>query len=97
MEPGQVQVLNEILDDENIDEFSLADNTSFASVYTQFVTPGTHVISDNESDNSGNEQKENINTGLGGAPFKFVWQNTGSFPTSQETFYDVYGPKVLQC
>jgi hypothetical protein len=44
----------------------------FASVYTQSVTPGTHVISDSESDNSGNEQKENINTGLEGTSYKSV-------------------------
>jgi hypothetical protein len=89
--------LDEILDDENIDEFSFGDDRFFASVYTQLVTAGTNVISDNESDNSGNEQEENKNTGLGGVSNKSMWQNTGLFPASQETFYNVYGSLVLQC
>jgi hypothetical protein len=37
-------------------------------------------------------KKENLNTGLGMVSDNFVWQNIGLFPTSQETFCDVYGP-----
>jgi hypothetical protein len=81
----QAQDLNKILDKENIDEFSLGDGRISASVYTQLVTPGTHKISDSESDNSGNEHEENINRGFGGVSNKFMWQNPGSF-------YVVYGP-----
>jgi putative alpha-1,2-mannosidase len=33
-----------------------------------------------------------VNTGLEVVSDNFVYQNIGSFPTSQETFYDVYGP-----
>jgi hypothetical protein len=29
----------------------------------------------------------------GGGSYKFVWQNISPFPTSQETFGDVYGPQ----
>jgi hypothetical protein len=42
----QIQVLNEALDDENIDEFSLDNDSVFNSDYTEVVTPGTHVITD---------------------------------------------------
>jgi hypothetical protein len=38
--------------------------------------------------------KENINLRLGGVSSKFVWQNTGSFPASQEIFCNAYGPQL---
>jgi hypothetical protein len=31
--------------------------------------------------------------GLAGVASKFVWENTDSFPASQETFCDVHGPQ----
>jgi hypothetical protein len=40
----EVQVLNEVLGNENIVEFSLDSGSIFDSDYTQFVTPGTDVI-----------------------------------------------------
>jgi hypothetical protein len=58
------------------------------------VTPGTHIISDSESDNGSDDQEEeNVNVGLGGVSNKFVWQNIGSFRASQETSCDTYGPQ----
>jgi hypothetical protein len=39
-----VSVLNEVLNNENIGEFSLDDDGVFDSDYTQLMTPGTHVI-----------------------------------------------------
>jgi hypothetical protein len=53
-----IQVLTEVVD-ENIGEFSL-DDSIFDSDYTQLVIPGTHVISDMESDNGSDEQEENM-------------------------------------
>jgi hypothetical protein len=47
----QMQVLNEVLDNENISEYSLDDDIVFDNNYTQLLTPGIHVISDSESDN----------------------------------------------
>jgi hypothetical protein len=38
-------------DDKNIGEFSLEDAGISNSDYTQLVTPGTHMISDSDSDN----------------------------------------------
>jgi hypothetical protein len=52
----QLQVLNEVLDDENISECSLDDDSVFDNDYTQLVIPGTHVISDSESDNGSEER-----------------------------------------
>jgi hypothetical protein len=37
--------LNEV-SDENVGEYILDDDNIFDSIYTQLVTPGTHVISD---------------------------------------------------
>jgi hypothetical protein len=60
------------------------------------VTPGTHFISGSNSYNGSDEQQEQyVYEGLGGVSNKFVWQNTCSFPTSQETFCDVYGPQYV--
>jgi hypothetical protein len=92
MEPGQVQFLNQILDDENIDEFNLADDRIFASVYIQSVTPGTHVISDNESDNSGNEQEENINKALG-HHISLCGKTQAHFPLHKKHFMMCMVPK----
>jgi hypothetical protein len=53
---------NEVLDNENIGEFSLDDDSIFGGDYMQLVTPGTHGISDSECDNGGVEQREeNVN------------------------------------
>jgi hypothetical protein len=90
----QTQVLNEILDNENISEYSSNFDSVFNNDYAQLMTPGTLVISDTDNDNGSDEgQEEIVNTGLGGVSNKFVWKNTDSFPASQETFYDVYGPQ----
>jgi hypothetical protein len=84
--------LNEILDIENISEYSLNFDSVFDNDYAQLVTPGTHVINDTDNDNGSDEGQEKIiNTGLGGMSNKFAWKNTDLFPSSQETFYDVYG------
>jgi hypothetical protein len=56
MELEQIQVLNEV-SDENIGEYNLDDDSVFDSDYTQLVSPGTHVISDSESDNDTDEQQ----------------------------------------
>jgi hypothetical protein len=45
----KIQVLSEVSDNENVDEFSLDNGSIFDSDYTQLVTPGTHVISGSES------------------------------------------------
>jgi hypothetical protein len=88
MELEQIEVLNEVLDDENISEYSSDDDNVFDNDYTQLVTPGTHVISD--SDNGSDERREEIvRVGLGGVSSKFVWENVDSFPASRETFCNV--------
>jgi hypothetical protein len=38
LELGQLQVLNEVLDDEDTGEFSLDDNSMFDSDYTRVIT-----------------------------------------------------------
>jgi hypothetical protein len=51
------------------------------------------VISESENANAGVVQQEgSISIGLGGVSNKFVWQNVGSFLTSQQRFYDVCSP-----
>jgi hypothetical protein len=70
----------------------LDDVSVFYSDFTHLVTPGTHEFSDESDNGSHEQQEENVNVGLGGVSNKFVWQNIGSFPVSQETFCDVYGP-----
>jgi hypothetical protein len=52
----QVQVLNEILDYENIGEFSSDDDSFFDNDCTQFVTAGTYVIGDSVHDNGSDQQ-----------------------------------------
>jgi hypothetical protein len=51
--------VNGILDDENIGECSSHDDSGFDKNCTQLVTTGTHVLSDNETRNTSDEQKEN--------------------------------------
>jgi hypothetical protein len=46
-----MQGLNEVLDNENISEYSSEDESVFDNDSTQLMTPGTHVIRDSESDN----------------------------------------------
>jgi hypothetical protein len=62
----QMQVLNEVSNNENIGEFSSDDDIVFDNGYTKLMTPGSHVISHSESDNSRGEQQEeeNINGSL---------------------------------
>jgi hypothetical protein len=62
----QVQVLNKVLNIENIGEFSSDDDSIFHTDYIQLMTPGTHVISNSESDNGRGKQEEaeNINGSL---------------------------------
>jgi hypothetical protein len=57
--------LNYTLNDENTGEFSLDNDGVFNSDCTQLVTPGTHMISDSESDTGSDEQEENVNVGFG--------------------------------
>jgi hypothetical protein len=71
-EREQVQVLNEVLDDENTGEFSSDNDSIFISYYTQFVTPGNHVISDSESDNGNGEQEEENRTIKRSARYVFL-------------------------
>jgi hypothetical protein len=42
IEPEQIQVLNDVLDDENTGEFSSDNDSVFDSDYTQLVTLETH-------------------------------------------------------
>jgi hypothetical protein len=45
-------------------------------------------------DNGTDERQEEIvHVGLGGVSSKSVWENIDSFPTSRETFCNVYGPQ----
>jgi hypothetical protein len=88
----QIEVLNDVVDDENISEYSLDDDSVFDNDYTQLVTPGTHVISNNDN-GSDKRQEEIVHVGLGGVSSKFVWENIDSFPASRETFCNVYGPQ----
>jgi hypothetical protein len=48
MELKQMQVLNDVVQNENIGDFSLDSDSICDSDYTQLVTPGTHVIVDSE-------------------------------------------------
>jgi hypothetical protein len=45
-EVEHLQVVNEVLHDENISDFSSDDDSISHNDYTQLVTLGTHVISD---------------------------------------------------
>jgi hypothetical protein len=47
--------------------------------------------STSHDDGSDKRQEEIIHIGLGGVSIKFVWENIDSFPTSRETFCNVYG------
>jgi hypothetical protein len=47
-EHEQIEVLNKVLDNETISEYSSDNDSVFDYDYTQLVTPGTHVISDSE-------------------------------------------------
>jgi hypothetical protein len=42
----QIEVLNKVLDDETISEYSSDDDSVFGYDYIQFVTPGTHMITE---------------------------------------------------
>jgi hypothetical protein len=75
----EIQVFNDVLDDENIGEFSLNNDNIFDNDYTQSVTPGTHMIGDRVIMVV---QEEDINVGLGGMSSTFMLQSTGSFPAS---------------
>jgi hypothetical protein len=86
--------LNGVLDGEIISECSSDNESVFDCDYTQLVTAGTHALSDTESDNGTDERHEVIvHVGLGGVSSSFVWENIDSFPASQETFCNVYGPQ----
>jgi hypothetical protein len=56
-ELGQVQVLNGVLDNENVGEFSSDDDSVFDSDYTQLVTPSTHPCHQKEGKTSKNMGK----------------------------------------
>jgi hypothetical protein len=86
----QIEYLREILDEESISEYSSDSDSDFDVDYTQLVTPGTHVISESDRDET---QEEIVQVELGGVSSKFVWEDIDSFPFSQETFCDVYGPQ----
>jgi hypothetical protein len=89
-EVQQVEFLNEILNEDSISEYSSDNDSVFDIDYTQLVTPGTHVISESDSDET---QEEIVQVELGEVSSKFVWENIDSFPGSQETFCNVYGPQ----
>jgi hypothetical protein len=86
----QMEVLYTILDEESISDISLDNDSVFDIDYTQLVTPGTHVISESDSDET---QEEIVQVELGGVSSTFVWENIDSFPSSQKTFCNVYGPQ----
>jgi hypothetical protein len=72
----QIEVWNEVLDDETISEYRSDDDSLFDYDYTQLMTPGTHMISDCESDNGTDEKQEEIvHIGLGGVCSKFVCED----------------------
>jgi hypothetical protein len=54
-EAEQIELLHEILDEESISEYSSDNDSEFDVDYTRLVTPGTHVISDSESDETQEE------------------------------------------
>jgi hypothetical protein len=90
MEVEQVEYLHEILGDGSSSEYSSDIDNEFDVDYTQLVTPGTHVISESDSDET---QDEIIQVELGGVSRDFLWEDINSFPASRETFCDVYGPQ----
>jgi hypothetical protein len=94
MELEQMQVLNEVVHNENIGEFSLDNESVCDSDYIQLVTPGTHMIVESESDYISEGQQESINVRLGGVSSKFVWKCVDSYPPSREIFCDAYGPQL---
>jgi hypothetical protein len=59
-ELDQIQILNEVLEDESISEYSSDDDSVFDIDYTQFVTPGTVVFSDSDCDNGRRGQQDDI-------------------------------------
>jgi hypothetical protein len=81
----QFEFLYEILDDSG-------DNSSDSDIdYTQLVTPGTHVISESDSDIDSDISERQVESA--GVSSTFVWENIDTFPGQRETFCDEYGPQ----
>jgi hypothetical protein len=86
----QVEYLHEILDEESGSEYSSDSDNEFDDDYTQLVTPGTHMISESDNDET---QDEIVEVELGDVSRDFLWEDINSFPASRVTFCDVHGPQ----
>jgi hypothetical protein len=81
----QIQVLNEILDDNVVGEYSSDDKDS-----TQLLHQMTHEISDSENENDGDCRIEGQQ---GGVSTTFLWCYIATFASSQEKLCYVCGPQ----
>lgn len=88
-EVEQVTVLNEVLDDETLSNYSSDDDSASDYDYTQLVPPDTISASERDSD------PEDImaHDGLEEVSRRFVWEDINSFHASRELFCGVCGPQ----
>ncbi|PNF40920.1 hypothetical protein B7P43_G14977 [Cryptotermes secundus] len=89
MEVEQVTVLNEVLDDETLSNYSSDDDSASDYDYTHLVPPETISASERDSD------PEDImaHDGLEEVSRRFVWEDIDSFHASRESFCGVCGPQ----
>jgi hypothetical protein len=88
-EVEQETVLNEVLDNEILSNYSSDDDSVSYYDYTQLVPP--EAISTNESDS--NHEDVMVHDGLEEVSTRFVWEDIDSFPASRESFCGVCGPQ----
>jgi hypothetical protein len=86
----QVTVLNEVLDNKTLSNYSSDDDSASDYDYTQLVPP--EAISAIESD-SDHEDIMAYN-GLEEVSTRFVWEDIDSFPALRESFCGVCGPQL---
>jgi hypothetical protein len=81
----QIQVLNEILDDNVLGEYSSDEED-----YMQLLHQATHEISDSEDESEGGHH---IGGQQGGVSTTFLWHDITTFTGSREKLCDVCGPQ----
>jgi hypothetical protein len=71
-------------------QLSASKYSCVTSQQSQLTMSGPLACRDNGTDE---RQEEIVHVGLVEVSSKFVWENMDSFPTSRETFCNVYGPQ----
>jgi hypothetical protein len=89
MEVEQVTLVNEVLNDETLSNYSSNDDSASDYDYTQLVPP--EAISAIESDSD--HEDVMAHDGLEEVSTRFVWEDIDLFPASQESFCGVCGPQ----